>query len=391
MIVPARKLAASLALVAACLVVSIWQARAVPPMPHTLYGQLWLDGAPAADSTQILAVIDGATFASTQTFTQEGSSGLYAFNVPGDDPDTPEKEGGLPGETISFAIDSYEIGQTAAWTQGAVQALDLDNAPFSYASVTQDIGGSGDATFLARDGGPSLIVNAEGQDLGSIRVDITANQDCTAVIGSTIRRCFDIAPTYDTGQDATITFFYYSSQIPAGHTCGAVEAYRLDTSGWVLLTRDPTYGAQGRDCSGTRYSIRVQNVADFSAFVLSAQGPPPTAVAVASFIVEPQGHTLVATWETATEVEVLGFHLYRADAPDGPRLRLNEALISAQAPGSPIGGSYTFVDEGVSPDTSYWYWLEVVDPHNVAASYGPVSAVVQPSGELRIFLPLLHK
>ncbi|MFN2165791.1 MAG: hypothetical protein ACK2U9_05980, partial [Anaerolineae bacterium] len=219
MIERVRRVVASLALVGVCLAASSWTARAVPPMPHTLYGQLWLAGVPAADGAQIQAVVGGSVFASTYVFTHSGLPGLYRLDVPGDDPGTPRKEGGLPGETISFAVAGYEIGQTATWGQGTVQGLDLDNTPFAYASLTQDIGGSADNIFPARDGGPSLVVNAQGLDLGVTNVDITVNQDCTAWVGSTIRRCFDISPAVHTGRNATLIFYFYSSQVPTGHTC----------------------------------------------------------------------------------------------------------------------------------------------------------------------------
>jgi hypothetical protein len=53
----------------------------------------------------------------------------------------------------------------------------------------------------------------------------------------------------------------------------------------------------------------------------------------------PDGAITLA-WETASEMDLLGFHLYRAEAVSDPRTRLTEDLLPVQAPGSPVGAGY---------------------------------------------------
>jgi hypothetical protein len=113
-------------------------------------------------------------------------------------------------------------------------------------------------------------------------------------------------------------------------------------------------------------------------------------VELASFAAVAQDGVIVLTWETATELDLLGFHLYRAESPDGPQARLNEALIPGQAPGSPGGGVYEFVDGAVVPGVTYWYWLEDVGAHGRATRHGPVSALLTGEG-YRSYLPVIHK
>ncbi len=102
----------------------------------------------------------------------------------------------------------------------------------------------------------------------------------------------------------------------------------------------------------------------------------PLAVDLVSFTAAPQGNNVLLTWETATEFDNLGFHLYRAGAADGPRTRLTDRLIPSQDPGSPVGATYTFVDETAAPGSTYFYWLEDVDVYGVATPHGPVAAAV---------------
>jgi hypothetical protein len=124
----------------------------------------------------------------------------------------------------------------------------------------------------------------------------------------------------------------------------------------------------------------------------SGAGFPPTAVTLTSFWVEVRGDALVACWETAAEVDLLGFHLYRSDTGEpGSFAQINEGLIPGQAPGSPVRASYEWVDAGVEAGQTYFYVLEDVDVHGQATRHGPVSATLQPTTLYRIYLPLVNR
>ena len=67
-------------------------------------------------------------------------------------------------------------------------------------------------------------------------------------------------------------------------------------------------------------------------------GSGPAAVSPLSFDAVPQGAAILLTWETADEVDNLGFNLYRAGSPAGPLTRVNDELIPTLVPpGSPYG------------------------------------------------------
>ncbi len=101
----------------------------------------------------------------------------------------------------------------------------------------------------------------------------------------------------------------------------------------------------------------------------------PTVATAVSFTASQAGRSVLVEWETASEIDNLGFNLYRAESEDGVRIKLNEALIPSQMPpGSPVGAAYEFVDEAIELGVVYDYWLEAVDIHGQAETYGPVSA-----------------
>jgi hypothetical protein len=115
-------------------------------------------------------------------------------------------------------------------------------------------------------------------------------------------------------------------------------------------------------------------------------GQGPTAVTLSFFAATPGEREILVEWETASEVDILGFNLYR-EWPEKQRIRLNDSLIASQVPGSPTGALYQFYDESVLVGITYCYWLEVVDPQGAAALHGPVSAGL-PEG-YRLYLPVI--
>jgi hypothetical protein len=121
----------------------------------------------------------------------------------------------------------------------------------------------------------------------------------------------------------------------------------------------------------------------------------PTAVTLLNFSASPDGAAIRLDWETATEVDTLGFNLYRAESLDGPRTQLNTDLIpSLVLPGSPVGAVYTWLDETATPGMTYYYWLEDVDLYGATAQHGPAMAQVQTvplEMPHRLFLPIIRK
>lgn len=118
-------------------------------------------------------------------------------------------------------------------------------------------------------------------------------------------------------------------------------------------------------------------------------GGAPTAVKLAAFGVEARGQALVVYWETASEMDTLGFHLYRSESGEpGTFARLNEALIPSRSPGGGAGAYYEWIDAGAVPGRTYYYLLENVDAYGQTTPHGPVEGVLAGYGA---FLPLLHK
>jgi hypothetical protein len=102
----------------------------------------------------------------------------------------------------------------------------------------------------------------------------------------------------------------------------------------------------------------------------------PTGVTLAAFTAEVQASNIHILWETASEIDTLGFNLHRSTDPSQVGERLNGDLIPAQGPGGGQGALYTYLDESVTDGTTYFYWLEDVDLYGATTLHGPVSATM---------------
>jgi hypothetical protein len=85
----------------------------------------------------------------------------------------------------------------------------------------------------------------------------------------------------------------------------------------------------------------------------------PTAVLLASFTGQAFPGMIQLDWETANEVGIVGFNLYRSDTIDGARDHLNTSLIPAIHYGQMLGDVYQYNDP-VEPGEHFFYWLELV-------------------------------
>ncbi len=119
--------------------------------------------------------------------------------------------------------------------------------------------------------------------------------------------------------------------------------------------------------------------------VFGRMGNAPTAVNLAGFDAAVQGRDVLVTWNTASEIDLAGFNLYRSRHADGPYTRLNGGLIPARNPGSVLGASYEWLDRGVEQGRAYYYELEQVEAGGGTLESGLVRVVVP----YRVFLPLI--
>jgi sulfatase modifying factor 1 len=98
------------------------------------------------------------------------------------------------------------------------------------------------------------------------------------------------------------------------------------------------------------------------------------AVTLASFTATGGDGQVLIEWETASEIDNIGFNLYRSTSEGGPYVRINDSLIPSKALGSVMGAYYCYTDSDVINGITYYYKLEDMDVHGCREFHGPISA-----------------
>ncbi len=154
------------------------------------------------------------------------------------------------------------------------------------------------------------------------------------------------------------------------------------------LTTAPGADPQTAAAASYATTINFKNSSLVSALSQEALKDPnyPSTVTLSSFTATAgQGRVRLA-WETALEIDTLGFNIYRNTCPDDEHgwQMLNQYLIPAAARGSVLGQSYEYIDSTMQPGVTYYYWVEAISV-DATQLFGP-RAIFQ-----SLFLPLVRK
>ncbi len=169
-----------------------------------------------------------------------------------------------------------------------------------------------------------------------------------------------------------------------GNDPAKLHLWHLAGDTWTLQPAT----TRGVDALGKHY-VESSGVTGFSDWTLAAGGAP-TAVTVLDWAAGwVDGHVRLR-WQTASELDCLGFVITRSRTPGDRGEQVAE--VAAQAPGSPAGATYTWVDTEVARweeqmPGRYYYWLDVV-AQEAGIVPQPQPAVI---GSVGIYLPTVAK
>lgn len=100
----------------------------------------------------------------------------------------------------------------------------------------------------------------------------------------------------------------------------------------------------------------------------------PTATNVTNFRGEAAqaGHARL-DWETGSEIDLVGFNMWRSPGLNGEFKKRNASLIPAQNPGGLPGSAYTYTDAKLETKIEYAYKLEAVNKDGGSEWFGPIT------------------
>ncbi len=164
---------------------------------------------------------------------------------------------------------------------------------------------------------------------------------------------------FDAGEQITITAAP-STQTPAATGARlSVNSTVVDTAATLPDTLTYTIPTSG---TYTVNWISVPGASWVNWTVTCTQ--PATAVALRGFTATRAATQVVIRWRTASELDLLGFNVYRE--VNGTRTRLNRRLIAGKG-----AGVYSFVDRRAPKGKTVRFWVQVVNLDGSRSWYGP--------------------
>lgn len=263
----------------------------------------------------------------------------------------------------------------------------------SSGAYNNDIGGtaSGSGNTIAFNGGDGVFVGSTGTGNcidpnsifgnGGLGIDlgingVTANDVGDPDTGANNRQNFpvityahvngagDLLITYNvdstTGNSAyplLVEFFEADAANGEGKTFIGSNSYasgEAQTSKAINLGNAASLGVSPGDPLTATATDANDNTSEFSA--TSA----PTAITLLSFHARrAKDDRVLVKWETGSELDIVGFNIWRAGKRNGEFVKVNGALQAAKATGQVAGAKYSFRDKKAMPAIKYWYRLEV--------------------------------
>jgi autotransporter-associated beta strand protein len=204
----------------------------------------------------------------------------------------------------------------------------------------------------------------DGTDFGSVPVN-GYSKNITYTIGNigNVDLLFSDSPAVKLGGANPGNFRVINnptSSIAAGSSVSFTVAFDPSATG----LRSATVSIGNNDADENPYYFAIQGT-----------GLSSTAIDLISFTATDEGGYVELAWETASEIETAGFHLWRSSPGVPEYVRTTTSLISAEG-GLLQGAEYAYEDNDTASGGTYYYVLEDIDYHGVSTFHEPVSVIL---------------
>jgi hypothetical protein len=346
-------------------------------------------------SATCVSTIGGKTPTPANIALEAGETVTCTFtNVPPDFGDLPDSfltlaASGGPRHTVFPDTNNDGLPNSiglvpAIWLGGYIVNPDYSITP-GIGSIDREIDGvpsslaDGDDLAVSDDE-DGVLISAWYQSTGSISLDVRCTSSSASATGW-------LVVWFDWGHDNSFT-----NDTPSFSQ--AVNCSNTGTS-QTITASDPRF----QDRSAVYYRARLFETApvDLSTawYGIAINGEVedyywegPTAVTVSDPVASAVGQTIVVEWQTFSEMDVLGFNLYRASDPNAIPTLIYQT--PAKHPGKLMGDTYQYVDLDVQAGVTFTYWLEVLLKDGTTVYMQPTSASLPGTGN-KVFLPIINR
>jgi hypothetical protein len=135
--------------------------------------------------------------------------------------------------------------------------------------------------------------------------------------------------------------------------------------------------------------VRANNLTAMGDFAIGSISDP-LPVELSSFTATLSSENLaILNWSTQSESALSGYNIYRNNTPDqNTSVCLTTAVIPAH--NTSTGSDYTFTDDELTENGTYYYWLESLDIDGTSAFFGPITLNFNLHGDQEIVPDPLH-
>lgn len=316
-----------------------------------------------------VGVLSTVPFIETNTVTVDGVT-YYGNHI----------EGSARGSTSGALVDGGFCGSTNSSWAGKVVLC--ERGGYSFAEKVLNVENGGGEVAL-------IYNNIPGNFFGTIE------PETSSIIGLSLSQ--------EDGQYLVNNQINYSASV-VSNVLSEVSGYEAWDGTSMATPHVSAAAALVWSCSPGATNVQVRNALTSTALDLGTTGRDdyygfglvqakdacfylnPTAVELLSFTTESSKKSVVLEWETVSEIDNLGFNLYRSTEENGEKVKINPQLIPTNVPpGSIFGSIYSFVDLGADlkqgqliPNRTYYYWLEARDIYGGSDFYGPIIGTALP-------------
>ncbi len=173
----------------------------------------------------------------------------------------------------------------------------------------------------------------------------------TANGNNSIRRYYDITPTTNTGLNATLVFYYYTSEL-LSLTESTLSLFKSTDGG-------TTWTNEGGTVNTTAHTVTLSGINSFSRWTLASTSSP-LPVELTSFSAEVNENTVKLNWQTATEVNNYGFEIQRSVVTSQKPVWMKIGFIQGHG-NSNLPVEYSFIDKNPIGGSNFDYRLKQID------------------------------
>lgn len=277
----------------------------------------------------------------------------------------------------------------AIWLGGSVQNPD-NSITYGPGKLDTELNGvpladaTGDDTNAVVNDEDGILLNAFVDNTHQFNLEVICTSSTTTAQGWVVVWVdWNHSNTFDGAEVTTPQF----NQAVSCSSTGTTQLLTSTFSGLrsAVYYRARLFSAQPADLSTAYLGLATNGEVEDYYF-----SNAPTNLEVSNPEANPEGAAIAikVDWTTSSEIEILGFNLYRTSPVDADRVLV--CSLPPQKMGKPIGANYSCSDNNVQLGVLYTYWLDVLMKDKPTVTKDPTSASPNLPGS-NVFLPTIRR